>query len=130
MSMKEQHDHNESDSPTVVIERLPEPVPQERSVLQIIGLSPGAAVCAIGTDLLLFGADTISAELLLPFCMLAAGGLGFIVYRMQRNWGDSHDNALMKGVLIALLTAIPVPLTPLLAGPAGIAGFIRNLRGR
>jgi hypothetical protein len=107
--------------PISIVRQLP-----ERGFLQLVGLAPGAAVLAVGVDMLLFAEDVISLGLLVPLSVVAAGALGFCTYKLQRKWGDDHDAAIVKAVVIGLVTAIPVPVTPLLAGPAGLAGLIRN----
>jgi len=130
--MKQPYDYERSNSEPAVIEHTPPTIPPPTGdagggILQTIGLAPGTAIAAIGVDVLPSGGDLISLGALLPFSVLAAGGLGFFTYRMQRNWGDDHNTAIAKAVLIGLVTAIPVPITPILAAPAGIAGFLRNL---
>lgn len=122
--MREQYQHTETDSALAVIEHNPE----KRGFVQTMGLAPGAAVLAIGTDFLLFTGDLVSMGLLVPFSLLAAGALGFVIYKLQRGWGDGHDAAIVKAVVIALITAIPVPVTPLLPGPAGLVGLIKSFR--
>jgi hypothetical protein len=124
--MRQKIQHDDIDSAPAVIEHNP----PQRSFVQAIGLAPGTAVLAIGTDILLFGGDLVSMGLLVPFSLLAAAALGFVTYKLQRGWGDGHDAALVKAVVIALITAIPVPVTPLLAGPAGLVGLIKSFRGR
>ena len=109
----------------------PPPIPPHvpsTSLAQTFGLHPPAAVLAVMVDLLVFGSDTLSGELLLPVGVAVAAVLGFIVYRMQRRWyGDNHDAALIKALTVGLLTAIPVPLTPLLAIPTGVIGVAKAL---
>ena len=57
-----------------------------------------------------------------------AAALGFIVYKIQRKWyNDDHDSAMIKALIVGLLTAIPVPLTPLVAIPAGIIGIVKAI---
>lgn len=121
--MRQQYQHDETGGNPAVIEHSS----PERSFAQTVGLAPGTAVLAIGADLLLFGGDLASMGLLVPFSLLAAVALGFVTYKLQRGWGDGHDEAIVKAVVVALITAIPVPVTPLLAGPAGLVGLIRNL---
>lgn len=111
-------------------ESAPAEPPTERRFVDAIALSPASAAVAIGTDLLLCGVDTATFELSLPFCAAAAGVIGYVVYRLQLNAGDDAGNARMKAFLIGFLTALPLPVTPLLAGPAGLAGLIKNFRGR
>ena len=82
-------------------------------------------------DLLVFAGDTFSLETLLPLGIAAAAALGFIVYKIQRKWyNDDHESALIKAMIIALLTAIPVPVTPLLAVPGGLIAIAGGLSRR
>jgi hypothetical protein len=95
---------------------------------QIFGLHPQAAILTILVDLMLFGSQVISLGLLLPLGIVVAILLGYIVYRIQiKNFGDEHDAALTKALIVGLLTAIPVPLSPLLAVPTGVIGLVSLL---
>jgi hypothetical protein len=95
----------------------------------MFGLDPRAAILTVLVDLMVFGGDTISFETLVPLGICVAAALGFIVYRIQRKWyHDDHDSALTKAMIVALLTAVPVPLTPLIAIPAGALGIIKVIR--
>lgn len=100
-----------------------------KGLTQTFGLDYRAAILTILIDLMVFGADTISGELLLPVGVGVAGVLGFIVYKIQRKWyGDEHDSALIKALIVGLLTAIPVPITPFVAIPGGLVGLLGIFR--
>jgi len=102
-----------------------------RSLTQIFGLEIRAAILTVMVDLLVFAGDTFSLETLLPLGIAAAAALGFIVYKIQRKWyNDDHESALIKAMIIALLTAIPVPVTPLLAVPGGLIAIAGGLSRR
>lgn len=61
----------------------------------------------------------------------AGVALTFITYKIQRAWyGDDHDSALIKALIVGLLTAIPVPLTSIVAAPGGILGLLHLLKRR
>jgi hypothetical protein len=95
----------------------------------MFGLDPRAAVLAVLVDLMVFAGDTFSLETLLPLGIAVAAALGFIVYKLQRKChSDDHDSALIKAMIVGVLTAIPVPLTPLLAIPGCIIGVARALQ--
>jgi hypothetical protein len=97
-----------------------------QGLAQTFGLDIRAAILAVLVDLMVFGGDTFSLETLLPLGIGVAAVLGVIVYRIQRkSYGDDHDSALTKAMVVALLTAIPVPLTPLIAIPGGLLGIIK-----
>jgi hypothetical protein len=102
-----------------------------QGLAQMFGLDPRAAVLTVIVDLMVFGADTFSLEMLLPLGVAVAAILGYIVYRLQRSsYGDDKQSAITKGLIIFLLTAIPVPLSPILAIPAGVIGIVKKLSGK
>jgi hypothetical protein len=104
-------------------------VPAAHGLGQVFGLDPRAAILTVLVDLLLFGGDILSFGFLVVFGMFVAAALGWIVYRIQRfTYGDDHNAALTKAAIVALLTAIPVPLTPLIAVPGGIIGTLSLLK--
>ena len=54
--------------------------------------------------------------------------LSFVTYKIQRAWyGDDRDSALIKAAVVGLLTAIPVPITWLVAGPGGFIGLLHAI---
>jgi hypothetical protein len=100
-----------------------------RGLAQTFGLDIRAAILAVIVDLMVFGGEVFSFEVLLPLGICVAGVLAFIVYKIQRKWHqDDHDSALIKALIIGLLTAIPVPLTPIIAVPGGILGIVSSFR--
>src|ERR1700722_13933156 len=100
-------------------------------LVQTLGLDIRAAILTVLVDLMVFGGDSLSFETLLPLGIGVAAVLGFIVYRIQRkSYNDGHEAALTKALIVALLTAIPVPLTPLVAIPGGILGIVTSVRRR
>ena len=103
-----------------------------RSLAQIFGMEIRAAVLTVMVDLLVFAGDTFSLETLLPLGIAVAAALGFVVYKIQRKWyDDDHESALIKAMIIALLTALQVPITLLLAVPGGLIGIAgRFSRGK
>lgn len=99
--------------------------PASRGLSQLFGLHPMAALMVIMVDSLLFGGEILSAGLLIVFSVFASVVLGWIVYGMQRKWyGDDHETAMIKAVAMGLVTAIPTPVTPLLAIPTGAVGCV------
>jgi hypothetical protein len=55
--------------------------------------------------------------------------LGFITYKAQRHWyRDDQESAIIKGLIVALLTAIPTSLPGFLTIPSGIVGLVHILR--
>jgi len=100
-----------------------------RGLAQTIGLHAPMALVTVGADLMLHGADVMSAGLLIPFSAGAGLVLALIIYLAQRRWyGDDHNSAIIKALVVGLLTAIPSPLPYALFIPAGLVGLFR--RGR
>ncbi|HMK87195.1 MAG TPA: hypothetical protein VK437_14640 [Steroidobacteraceae bacterium] len=101
-----------------------------RGFVQAFGLDPRAALLTLMVDLMANSATIVSAGILYEVELGAAVVLGYIVYRIQKAWyGDDHDSALIKALTIALLTAIPAPITALLAVPGGALGLLGRSRG-
>lgn len=100
-----------------------------RGFTQIFGLDPRIAFLTFVIDLMLFGGEVLSLGLLIPIAVIAGVVLGFITYRAQMRWyGDDRESALIKGVIIGLLTAIPTPLPAILYVPSGLLGLIHMVR--
>jgi hypothetical protein len=96
---------------------------------QTFGLEIRAAMLMVIVDVMLFSGDLATLGALTPIGVGVAGVLGFIVYKMQVKWyGDDHDSALIKALVVGLLTAIPVPLTPIIAIPGGLIGIVKAVR--
>ena len=96
-----------------------------RNLASLFGLDARAALLTIVVDLLVFSSDTLSMEMLLPLGAVLAAALGLIVYQIQRHHGkDSHREALIKSLIVSLLTAIPIPITPLFSLPAMVFGLL------
>jgi hypothetical protein len=58
--------------------------------------------------------------------------VGLVAYKAQRHWyGDDRESALIKGLIVGLLTAIPTSLPGFLTIPSGIVGLVHLFpRGR
>jgi hypothetical protein len=98
-----------------------------RGFAESFGLHPGMATGVVATDMMVNAVEALTLGMLLLLSLLAAIPLGYITYKGQRNfYGDSHDAALCKALLVGLLSAIPGPLPYLLFVPAGIVGFFRR----
>jgi hypothetical protein len=101
-----------------------------RGLAAMFGLDIRAAVLTILVDLMVVSIDTVSFETLLPLGILIAAILAFIVYRIQIEYGDDKQSAMTKCLIIGLLTAIPAPLSPLVAIPGGLLGIVKAIRHR
>lgn len=99
-----------------------------RGLTQTFGIAPPAALLTLIVDAMVFSMDTASLETLLPLGAAIAVVLGFIVYRIQlKHYGDDHDAAFTKALIIGLLTAIPVPVAPFVAIPGGVLGIVKAI---
>jgi hypothetical protein len=104
------------------------PAPERSGFLHTIGITPSVAALAILIDFMLSALDWLTFGAFMFFSAVAAGGVGYFSYHAQRRSGDDRHMAMAKAVILAVITLIPVPITPLVAAPAGIAGFIEKLR--
>jgi predicted Na+-dependent transporter len=100
-----------------------------RGIAQTIGLQPLVAFTVVAVDLMVHTADVISAGMLLPFSAAVGVAVGVITFLSQRKWyGDDKEAAVIKALIVGLLTAIPSPLPYPLFISAGIAGLFRRKR--
>jgi hypothetical protein len=96
---------------------------------QTFGILPSMAFLTLVIDAMLFGAEAGTLGLSLPISCATGAALGIITFLAQRKWyGDDDESALIKGLILALLTAIPTPLPALIYVPSGIVGLIHNRR--
>jgi hypothetical protein len=114
--------------PTPEDASVPAPVhkPGRHGFLQTFGLDVRVAALVLIVDGMVFTGTVLTGGVLYAVEVAAGGVLGFITYKIQRHWyGDGHNSALIKGLIVGLLTAIPVPLTSIpIIGPAGILGLL------
>lgn len=104
---------------------------KSRGFGQLFGLEPRIAILMLLVDSMLFGGNVMTLGLLIPVSIAAGAILGFITFRAQMNWyGDDREAALIKGLIVGLLTAIPTPLPPLLYLPSGLIGLIHKREKR
>lgn len=89
---------------------------QSASILQRIGIAPGLVAIVVIVDSLLFGGEaaTLGASLLLSI------PVGIIVATIATIWQkkfyqDSLGRALIKGIILGTLTAIPTPIASVVA---------------
>jgi hypothetical protein len=100
-----------------------------RGLSQLFGLDPRIAFLMFVIDLMLFSGAVLTVGLLIPIALVAGIVLGFITFRAQMKWyGDDRDSALIKGVIVGLLTAIPTPLPAIVYVPSGVLGLIHMAR--
>lgn len=109
---------------------LPAPptAPRKGGFLQTFGIDVRVAILTVMIDVMAFSGTILSLGLLYVVEIGAALGLGFITYRIQKAWyGDDHDSAIIKASIIGLITAIPTPISGLVAGPGGLLGLMHLL---
>jgi hypothetical protein len=103
--------------------------PQGRGFGQMFGIDPRVAFLTLIVDSMLFGGDVITGGVSIGLSVFVGAVLGFVTYKAQRKWyGDDKESALLKSVILGLLTAIPAPLPAILSVPSGILGLVHNLR--
>lgn len=96
---------------------------------QTFGILPAMAFLTLVVDAMLFGAEAVTLGTSLPISCVTGAVLGFITFLAQRKWyGDDTESALIKGLILAFLIAIPSPLPGMLYVPSGIVGLVHNLR--
>ena len=98
---------------------------------QVFGLDPRIALLTVVVDTMLFGGQLATLGASTIVSVPAGIVLGLITYRAQRHWyGDDRESAMLKGLIVGLLTAIPTSLPGLLTIPSGIVGLLHMLPGR
>ncbi|MBT3323158.1 MAG: hypothetical protein HN392_12820 [Anaerolineae bacterium] len=94
-----------------------------KKLSQSFGLHPLVGFGMFAIDMMLFGAETLTFELTLPFSVAVGAALTIPSILIQRHsFNDNWGAAIGKGTLIGVLTAIPTPLpalVPLLGGALG-----------
>lgn len=87
------------------------------------GLHPLVGFGMFAVDMMLFGGEVMTAELIWPITVGVGLALTIPSILIQRHsFGDTWGAAVGKGLLIGVLTAIPTPLPaliPLLGGALG-----------
>jgi len=107
------------------------PIPTHSGFAQVFGLDPRIALLTVVVDSMLFGGQLVTLGTSTMFSVPAGAVLGLITYRAQRHWyGDDRESALIKGLIVGLLTAIPTSLPGLLTIPSGIVGLWHLLPGK
>lgn len=90
-----------------------EQIPHEaaaRGFGQMFGIDPRMILLTFILDIMLFGGEAGTLGASLPISIAAGGVLGFITVLAQRKWGDDTESAVIKGLILGLLTALPTPL--------------------
>jgi hypothetical protein len=99
--------------------------------VQHFGLDPRVALLTVVVDSMLFGGQVLTLGSTMLLSVPAGVALGFITYKAQRHWyGDDRESALIKGLIVGLLTAIPTSLPGFLTIPSGLLGLLHFFPGR
>jgi len=95
---------------------------------QMFGLDPRITVLTLVVDAMLFGGSVVTLGASTLLSVPAGIALGFITYKAQRHWyRDDRESAIIKGLIVGLLTAIPTSLPGFLTIPSGIVGLVHLL---
>ena len=103
-----------------------------QTMLTTVGLHPLAATAIIAVDSMLFGGTVVTGGLGWAVSVPAGVVLGVAAGLIQHR-GSPQDNpglAAGKGLVVAVLTAIPTPLPAALVAGAGTAGAVTMFRQR
>ncbi len=96
---------------------------------QAFGLHPIPAVATLAVNAMIFGGDILTMGMIFPLALAAAIVLGIITFKsQQRYYCDDDEVAIIKALVVGLLTAIPVGLPAFLTVPSAVVGFVHNLR--
>ncbi len=97
---------------------------------QMFGLHPLVGFGMFAVDWMLFGIDTVTFEVGLIVTIPVAIALSIPCALIQKySYHDDWGAAIGKGLLIGVLTAIPVPLpsvVPLIGGGLGVAKLLMD----
>lgn len=109
-----------------------------RGFAQNFGLHPATALLTVIVNAMIFGSAGIAGIMAIPtggaslipltiISTVSGAILGGISYMMQKKWyGDDKESAVIKALIVAFLTAIPVGLPGFLVAPAGVIGLFRR----
>jgi len=94
-----------------------------KNLSRSFGLHPLVGFGMFAIDMMLFGGEVITAELIWPITVGVGAALTIPSILIQKySFGDSWGAATGKGLLVGVLTGIPTPLpalVPLLGGAIG-----------
>ena len=101
----------------------------KRHVGQLFGLDPRVTLLTLAVDTMLFGGVIATMGTTALLSIPAGAVLGVITYKAQRHWyRDDRESALIKAMIVGLLTAIPTGLPGFLTIPSGVIGLAHLLR--
>jgi hypothetical protein len=100
------------------------------SVCQTFGLHPLVGFSLFAMDTALFTSEVLTVEA--TWALTIPVGLALTVPAIllqKRLYGDSWKAAVGKGLLVGVLTAIPLPLASLMTFAGGVIGAGKGLLG-
>jgi hypothetical protein len=93
------------------------------SLCQTFGLHPVVGFSLFTVDSMLFASEIVTVEatwaLTVPIALILTGPAIFL---QRRLYGDSWRAAIRKGLIVGVLTAIPLPLASLTTLAGGLLG--------
>lgn len=113
------------------VEVTSQPASREQSDLagfvNRLGIDPLAAVALIAADFMLFGVEASTAGLGIVLTIPIGILLGLASMLLQRyRYADCWSVSVAKGIILAILTAIPTPIMSAVIGAAGIMGRLSS----
>ena len=102
------------------------------TMLTTVGIHPAVAVVVVAVDSMLFGGTVATGGIGWAASVPVGIVLGAAAALIQRRGSPQDDLWLAagKGLVVALLTAIPTPLPAVLVAGAGTAGAVTMFRQR
>ncbi|HZT58718.1 MAG TPA: hypothetical protein VFA21_08855 [Pyrinomonadaceae bacterium] len=100
------------------------------SICQTFGLHPSVGFSLFAVDTMLFASEVLTVEA--TWALTVPIGLALIVpaaLLQKRLYGDSWKAAVGKGLLVGLLTAIPLPLASIMTFAGGLIGTGKAMLG-
>jgi hypothetical protein len=99
-----------------------------RGFAQSFGLHGSVAAFVIAVDLMVNAAGLATLEAgLIPLSIGAGVVMGLVTYLAQRRWfGDDEQSALIKALMMGVLTCIPTSIPNCVLLPAAAIGFFRR----
>lgn len=96
-------------------------------VAQTFGLHPAMALLTVVVNSMVFLSGIVSGGTGWLISIPVGVVIGFITYKGQKKWfGDDHESALIKALIVGFLTAIPTSLPGYLTLPAGVLGLFHR----
>lgn len=98
------------------------------SLLHRFGISPVVAAVFFFADWVLFGGELISGPFLIPIAIAVGVVLAmWSAKKQQAEYGDCRKMALIKGIVLGILTAIPSPMGSFVALLAGVLPILERV---